>query len=184
MNVEQQNERFWLAYDMMQAGNYASARLIFEEIQIFNNDAKCQLAYLCQMGLGGDQDYDQAISLYKAVVDHGRVDAAYDLRLDKTKESIPYFEVASKKGDCSASYWLSEIYSGYNGFQKKNEKSSYFLELAEKQGHLIAKKILLNSQLRNSDSFLMKVKYTIKIFLLKAKIFKVLIKDHESKIVK
>lgn len=180
--------RFWLAYDLLQAGNYDSSRLIFEEIQIFSDDAKCQLAYLYQMGLGGEQKIDQAISLYHAVISHGKVDVAYDLatlylRLNKVEESIPFFEKASKQGNASASYWLSEIHSGYGGFQINQRHFSCFLELAEQQGHLIARKNLLNIQLKSSGSFLRKTRCKLKLFFVKAKIFTVLLKNSESGLV-
>lgn len=78
MNINNET-RFWAACDMLKDGNFLASRKIFEEIQDSVDDAKYQLAYLYQMGLGGDKLIDESINLYKYLAYKGNLEAAYDL---------------------------------------------------------------------------------------------------------
>lgn len=180
--------KFWMAYDKFKAGDYFIARKMFEEIQNDVDDAKHQLAYLYQMGLGGEKLTDRSIDLYKTLAYKGNVDAAYDLagfylRANKTLESIEFFEISAKAGNCSANYWLSEIYAGHGGFETNIAVSMEYLELATQQGHLLAKRYILKEKIKRSKSFFEKANYKISLLFLRVEIFKILWKDNTNRTV-
>lgn len=177
--------KFWTAYDRLKNGDYYASRKIFEEIQNDVDDAKYQLAYLYQMGLGGDKLIDESIDLYKYLAYKGNLEAAYDLaslclRQKKMLEAIEFFKISSEGGNSSASYWLSEIYSGYNKFQIDASLYLVYLELAAQQGHLFAKRDLLIKKINLSNFFIERFKYRLSLLAVRAKLFKTLWKDRES----
>lgn len=159
---DQESHDFWEAFELLQKGDYVLARSIFERLSL--DDAKIQLAYMYQMGLGGSVDFEKSEEIYLDLMGKGRVDIAYDLaalylRVDNTKNALHYFEVSSSTGNPSASYWVSQLYSGYKGSVENEVFYLKYLAKAAEEGHLFAKRDLARLKYKSAKSFFDFVKY-------------------------
>lgn len=159
---EQETKGFWEAFGFLQKGDYFLARTFFEKLTL--DDAKIQLAYMYQKGLGGSADFEKAEKIYLDLIGKGRVDIAYDLAtlylsLSDIKSALYYFEVASTTGNPSASYWVSQLYYGYKGGLKNEVSYFKYLDKAADEGHLFAKRDLARSKYQSATSFFDFLKY-------------------------
>lgn len=159
------DQRFWQALDLLKQGDAVRARMMFEEIN--TDDARSQLAYLYQMGLGGEVLVDESIALYRTLAHQGNADAAYALGvmllgLNRPDEAIDFFALALMQGNCSASYWLAQIHDGYRGAARHPALYKQYLHTAAAQGHLFAERDVLRMQYQQSRGVVHKLKSGLK----------------------
>ena len=165
--------RLWQGYDLIQRGDYRAARELLEQLDC--DDARHMLAYLYSSGLGGHQNTDKAIQLYRQLADNkANIQAAYDLGMlflkeNRLTDAANYLSMSSSTHS-QASYWLAQIYNGHNNAPVNHALYMQYLQQAARQKHYFAQRDLLILKRDSATSLLQKTAYRTRLLILKSSV--------------
>lgn len=139
-------------------GNYENARKMLEPLRD-NTNAQLQLAYLCQMGLGGAKEIEKATAIYTTLANAGDSQGAYYLgalllERNQLDQALHCFEMASGLDHVSGAYWAAALNDGYRGYPINAEKAAKYYEQASRLGHYFAKRDLARLNMKKASNFL------------------------------
>lgn len=144
------------------AGNYKRARELLEPL-VDDQEAKLQLAYLLQAGLGGDVDIGRARDIYQSLASAGDAEGMYYagrlfLAEGDLLKAAYYLEMASSLSHASASFWAAELYNGLYGCPLDRGKYRLLIRRAAKLGHIYALRNCALDDIRNEKKIFLKVR--------------------------
>lgn len=116
------------------------------------------LAVLYEVGSGVPQSTDNAVKYFGLAEARGYSPATYQLagyglRRDERDYALEKYRSIA---DCnpSAAYWAYRIIHEDPKLRRRDLEEEYFLDLAAKQGHILARKLLYARQIRGSKGLL------------------------------
>lgn len=165
--------KVWQGYDLIQRDDYHTARKLLEQLDC--DDARHMLAYVYCSGLGGPQNNEKAIQLYRQLADNkANMQAAYDLgmlflKVDRLTEAVTYLSMSAGTNS-QASYWLAQIYNGHNDAPVNHALYMQYLQQAAQQQHYFAKRDLLILKRDTATTLRHKTVYHTRLLFLKTSV--------------
>ena len=171
----------------LSAKNYEAARRAFEACGDYK-EAKLQLAYLYQEGLGGASDEEKAKKIYEQLADASDYEGTYFLaklylKKHQLAQAATYFEKSANLSHVSGAYWAATLYYGFEGYPKDDKRYWYFLKQAASLGHVYAKRDWAWHDIRSATNPLERAKARIRYYGAMIKGIGISIKDpHDARI--
>jgi TPR repeat protein len=146
----------------LEAGNYERARDLLE-LLVDDREAKLQLAYLLQAGLGGDVDVVRAQNIYQSLANDGDAEGMYYagrlfLAGGDLFKAVYYLEMSSSLSHASASFWGAELYNGLYGYPRDERKYRILIRRAANLGHIYALRNCALDDIQNEKNIFLKIR--------------------------
>lgn len=151
------DKRLLQAKRMLDESKFSEASEIYQDILAEGSGGAAEAAYnlgiMNQLGKGFHKSNSEALRFYGISSEMGHPMAKYRMASiwygeNKIEESLHLFDKISEENP-SAAYWAYRITSCKdNKFHVEKTSSDYYLELAGRQGHILAKRIIAFRHLR------------------------------------
>lgn len=127
-----------------QRNYYKSAQWFQKAARQNNIPALCSLGWMYFKGRGVQKNFETAKWCYRKAAEQGDPHAQYNLGMmyiherQSSKEAFTWLEKAAINGHAEAQYQVGRMYASGDGVSRDMEKSKFWYEAADEQGHLKA----------------------------------------------